>query len=99
MVIETDKGTLRGTPEGDCCSSSWIESVECDAPPGALFVGSLEDDPDLPVPDWHDGAERKVYFGTLLTDRGRIIWEMRNESNGYYGGWVNWSWEPRGGAS
>lgn len=93
VEIVSDKGTLRGTPEGDCCSQSWIENVECDAPHGALFVGLIDDDPELPVPEWHDGDERRVYFGTFITDKGRITWEMRNESNGYYGGWVNWTWE------
>ena len=94
IVIVTDRGTLRGIPEGDCCSSSWVESVECDAPAGSVFVDRvLLDDPERPVPEWHDGDERKVYFGTFFTDRGRITWEMRNESNGYYGGHINWSWE------
>lgn len=23
------------------------------------------------------------------------IWELRNESNGYYGGWLEWDWLER----
>lgn len=92
VIVVTDRGTLTGTPYGDCCSSSWVESVECDAPAGAVFCGyDLDDDRD--PPGWHDGSERKVYFGHFVTDRGRIAWEMRNESNGYYGGWIAWSWD------
>ena len=94
IVIVTDRGTLRGVAEGDCCSSSWVESVGCDAPAGSVFVDRVMfDDPERTVPEWHDGDERKVYFGAFFTDRGRITWEMRNESNGYYGGSIKWRWE------
>jgi hypothetical protein len=93
IEIVTDRGTLMGNPEGDCCSSSWVESVECDAPAGAVFLDKVSFD-DREPGEWSDGSERKVYFGTFYTDKGRVAWEMRNESNGYYGGWINWSWSP-----
>ena len=94
IIIVTDRGELRGDPEGDCCSQSWIESVECDAPAGSLIMGFDDEAPGNLLESWADGDERKSYFSVLRTDRGRVTWEMRNESNGYYGGWINWTWAP-----
>lgn len=93
IVITTDRGTLRGAPEGGCCSISWVDSVDCEAAPGAVFVDRISFDDEGRVCEWANGDENKVYFGTLYTDKGRVMWELRNESNGYYGGWLNWSWE------
>lgn len=84
--------------EGDCCSSSWVEHVT--APPdidGATVTGVTEggyiDGRDA-TPEEYDATRAKreyvdvlrVYQSSIQTDRGEIIVEYRNDSNGYYGG-------------
>ena len=80
--------------EGECCSSSWIEHLE--APEdlrGAILVG-VENSGRAP---WDDHDCRKVrcehdslavYHTVFHTTRGDIILEYRNDSNGYYGGYL-----------
>jgi len=81
--------------EGDClCSYSFIEQVSNpEAARMARFHDWVEaeigpDDLGL-TPDQREAKERgelKFYFYRLLTDKGETTIEMRNESNGYYGG-------------
>lgn len=83
---------------GDCCSSSWIEHLEMpNNVEGATITSVTEDD----MPPWdnhiceahkegcltpceHDSL--RVYHTVFHTDRGDIVLEYRNDSNGYYGG-------------
>ncbi len=37
-----------------------------------------------------DGGETKYYGCKITTDKGHIIIDYRNESNGYYGGDIVW---------
>ncbi len=102
LLITTDLGTWTGTAEGDCCSSSWFESVDVDysgeRPQRVAYVE--EDDrapPGYTEPDEAELAKYDVlqtYFGCIRTDCGRITWELRNDSNGFYGGHVNWKFIP-----
>jgi hypothetical protein len=73
--------------DGDCCSSSWIEHVELPAmgfPAKVMAVESL----NLPGShgDTDDGDCLQVYGMKISTDKGDIVIDYRNSSNGYYGG-------------
>lgn len=69
--------------DGDCCSSSWIEHIEGVANLIGATVRAAEDGPE--VPSENDG-ELKFYNFRIVTERGFCNLEMRNSSNGYYGG-------------
>ncbi len=84
--------SMRFEAFGDCCSESWIEHLE--APKdleGALLTGYEE----IPMSDeWlNDDEYQQVYESRFLTDRGPIVLEFRNNSNGYYGGSLELVWE------
>lgn len=73
--------------DADCCSSTWIESVEL---PALGFPALVTEVNDLNMPD--DGSEEAkngelAFYGCQIkTDKGEIVIDYRNESNGYYGG-------------
>ncbi len=80
--------------EGDCCSNSWIEHLEAPADmSGATLLEVNDSAPvtqDHPEHDDNDGgfSEIQVYNVAFKTDRGDVILEFRNSSNGYYGGFL-----------
>ena len=70
---------------GDCCSSTWIESI--DAPDNLL--GTVQSVEDIDMPDLGNQPDHDVmsYYGLkIVTDRGHAVIDYRNDSNGYYGG-------------
>lgn len=89
--------TKRLGVEGDCCSHSWVEHLTLPDNLAGAVIHSVDEPPLLP----HDGhtcdeevdSSRKcghdclaVYHTRFRTDRGDIVLEYRNDSNGYYGG-------------
>jgi hypothetical protein len=84
-----DIGFLLWSPEGDCCSQSWIEHVD--------GLENLQEQTILeawtakqPHFDPNDEEEcLKVYFYKLRTTAGYVDIDMRNSSNGYYGGFLD----------
>ncbi len=80
---------------GDCCSHTWIEHLELPAlelPARVISVDNL----DMNKPgeehegDWDTGYIQ-FYGYKIVTDRGEIIIDYRNESSGYYGGSLDWA--------
>lgn len=97
IELAADKKAIRftvdGEPvvakcDGDCCSDTWIESVEM--PAGGLPAKILEAT-DLNLPQASD--ELALYGLKLTTDKGDLVLDYRNESNGYYGGNLSWPGE------
>ena len=91
ISLVTNKGTLHMWAGGDCCSHSWFESHDSDAEGGTITkfeetYGERTESADYDV--------LQTYFGTVYTTKGRVTYELRNSSNGYYGGYVNWTWVP-----
>lgn len=79
--------------DGDCCSNSWIETVE--TPEHLLGTVTAVEDVDMPdrgSPVNDDGyGDVIAYYGCKIhTDRGSCLLDYRNESNGYYGGSLEW---------
>lgn len=94
VELAADKKAIRFTVDGehivakcdgDCCSDTWIESVEM--PAGGLPAKILEAT-DLNLPQASD--ELALYGLKLTTDKGDFVLDYRNESNGYYGGNLSW---------
>ena len=98
ITFETDAGPLRYRADGDCCSRSWFEGADApDAIIGEVLVVDEVDGTEV----WTDtdGNEvdqlarnadelRRTYFYRVFTARGCCTIDMRNSSNGYYGGSV-----------
>lgn len=83
-----DGETVVARCDGDCCSETWIESIEM--PAGGLPAKILEAlDLDLPSSSY----ELALYGLKLVTDKGDFVLDYRNESNGYYGGSLSWPGE------
>jgi hypothetical protein len=83
----------RFSVEGDCCSHSWIEHLEMPGDiVGATLLSVDDSGPVVQDHDEHDeeqgGGCISVYNTSFKTDRGEIILEYRNSSNGYYGGYL-----------
>ena len=91
LLLITDAGELIVKTDGDCCSDTWIESVELPALGFPAIVAAVS---DLDMPD-HEYDEKEfsclAFYGCKIsTDKGDIIIDYRNESNGYYGGNLSW---------
>lgn len=80
--------------DGDCCSSTWIEHVQLPARGFPALVTEVE---ELEMPQIESKikyAECLAIYGLkIATDKGDIIIDFRNESNGYYGGNLCWPGE------
>lgn len=96
MQIAEDKEALRFilsdgelivSVDADCCSHTWIEHVELPALGFPAQVVAV-DDLDLPGSDDNHPEHEclQVYGCKVTTDRGEIVIDYRNSSNGYYGG-------------
>ena len=82
--------------DGDCCSTSWVEHLTVPSDlEGATVLRVSEYDYGVEATDeqyaecethreWLD--QLKVYQTVITTDRGDVVIEYRNSSNGYYGG-------------
>lgn len=88
ILFKTTYEDIIARADGDCCSSTWIDSIELPALGFPAIVISAED-VGSDTPDSSDG-ETKHYGFKIVTDRGEIVIEYRNESNGYYGGNLSW---------
>lgn len=93
MTFVTSTGPVVIYAEGDCCSSSWFESVD---DPAAL-LGTVQEVEEIPMPDLGNQPDHEVmrYYGLkITTEKGRAVIDYRNDSNGYYGGYLTVR-EPR----
>lgn len=97
----TDGLYIKFGVEGDCCSHSWIEHLTApNDVHGAVITDVFEG--GSAAWDNHECVDGKDKYGYVThvcghdclqvyntqfdTDRGSIILEYRNDSNGYYGG-------------
>lgn len=99
--LATDKHAIRfsilgeepiiARTEGDCCSVSWIEHVEL---PAGGFPAVVHEVQDLALPGSCEDHPiydcLQVYGLKITTDKGDMVIDYRNSSNGYYGGSLVW---------
>jgi hypothetical protein len=109
--LSFDDGTRKSyAVAGDCCSVSWIEDLSYpDDVIGAelLSVEEFEVEGNENRPDTcrncgqdHNGGRDPhdcvvVYKTVFRTSKGDITLEYRNDSNGYYGGFIVEVTEPK----
>jgi len=83
--IQFSDGTIaKFNAEGDCCSYSFIESIDNDELRGEIV--SIED-----IELDCEGADDPYtsYYGLkIITNKGHCVVDYRNENNGYYGGYI-----------
>lgn len=91
MLFVDDSGNeFVARTDADCCSYTWIESVEM---PALGLPFKILDILDLDMPDLGDLPNCDVvsYYGAkIITDKGDMVIDYRNDSNGYYGGDMVW---------
>lgn len=72
----------------DCCSYTWIEHIE---EPALGYPAKVISVDDIELPTHPSFPMRSLLtFCKIVTDRGEIIIDYRNDSNGYYGGSLMW---------
>lgn len=101
IIYFTDSLYVKFGVEGDCCSQSWIEHLEAPNDIQGAIITDISDGGSVAW-DNHECMEGKdsygyptntcghdslqVYNTKFDTDKGSIMLEYRNDSNGYYGG-------------
>lgn len=78
--------------EDDCCSYTWVESLDN---VDALIGGTVAAVEDIDMPELgydHEEYDVLAFYGCrITTDKGHCTIDYRNDSNGYYGGSLIWS--------
>jgi hypothetical protein len=96
LLIHTLTESYVVRADGDCCSHTWIENVELPAlgfPATVISVTGLDmpEQPDSKFEGSTADSECRQFYGCkIVTDRGEIVIDYRNDSNGYYGGNLSW---------
>lgn len=88
--FKTPEGYVTAWCDGDCCSYTWIEHVEMPALGLPATVTKVE---YLYMPDRVEDTDLGVvehYGFSISTDKGSIVIDYRNASNGFYGGYLVW---------
>ena len=86
-------GELIVDVDADCCSYSWVEHIELPAGGFPATVASVSeiDMPEGAASTFHTDADVLAFYGCkIATDKGEIVIDYRNDSNGYYGGSLTW---------
>lgn len=94
LRIKTGEGEFECRVSADCCSRSWIETIEAPNDLRGAEILDVVDSGACPDAEGFEqsfvrsesGNELKVYSTTIRTTKGDVVIEYRNESNGYYGG-------------
>lgn len=92
LILHTNAGDYLFETYGDCCSHSWVEHFD-QVKESSVILGfkEIEVPPSYcqeakPTATEFYEEEVSYYFYEILTDKGSLMIEMRNSSNGYYGG-------------
>lgn len=90
LLVQCTDGDHVVKVDGDCCSHTWIEHVELPALGFPGLVTAVEELALNKDPVDSDGDYIQFYGCKIVTDRGEIVIDYRNSSNGYYGGSICW---------
>lgn len=96
VVFSFEDGTyqLFGV-DAECCSTSWIEHLEAPLDVVGATITGAEDGEEVPITQDHSDHDEdedhgdvcvNVYNTVFHTNKGDIVLEYRNSSNGHYGG-------------
>jgi hypothetical protein len=95
--FHTENGMLMYDVCRECCSYSWVESFEdTDNLIGEKILKIENKDIGTEMEEYYNGdgdlAEdvcRKIYNVDFITKKGTATLDFRNESNGYYGAYID----------
>lgn len=94
IMFNTPEGDIVAHADADCCSYTWVEHIELPALGFPAKVSAVEElsMPDVEPPNGEHGGDSYdvvAFYGLkITTDKGEIVIDYRNDSNGYYGGWL-----------
>lgn len=88
ITVEGEK--LIARVDADCCSYTWIESIELPALGFPFKVIDCHDLDGVKEAEEIDNDYIQYYGAKLTTDKGDMVIDYRNSSNGYYGGNIVW---------
>lgn len=94
ILFKTIDGEIIAHCYAECCSHTWVEHIELPALGFPATVVSVENI-ELPGSNENDPEYDclRVYGLLIVTDRGELVIDYRNSSNGYYGGDLVWPGE------
>lgn len=98
--VMADGEDVTACVDADCCSYTWVEHISLPAGgfPAFVFEAGDVDMPDLEGEGSADECDVIQYYGfELKTDKGHMLIDYRNSSNGYYGGSLTWPGESHNG--
>lgn len=77
--------------DGDCCSHTWIENVQAPENIVGSPIVAVEDVGGAQADTGEQGDDCVSFYGCKITSgKGSTLIDYRNESNGYYGGSLEW---------
>ncbi len=91
ILFVCEDGEIKARCDADCCSHTWVEHIELPALGLPAMVLAVED-LDLPGSDDNHPEHEclQVYGCKITTNKGDVVIDYRNSSNGYYGGNLSW---------
>lgn len=96
ILFQTTEGDIVARCDADCCSHTWVEGIENTIGSFPAVVTAADDIEDgLPetINDHPEHACLQFYGFKVVTDKGVLVIDYRNSSNGYYGGNLSWPGE------
>ena len=93
IKFEMEGGDVIVRCDAECCSYTWVEHIELPALGFPAVVTAVEDldMPEGKPSEFHTDPDSLQFYGCKIsTDRGEIVIDYRNDSNGYYGGNLSW---------
>lgn len=96
ILFQTPEGDIVARCDADCCSYTWVENIESTVRDFPALVTAAEDIEDgLPEMVKNDPEHDclQFYGFKIATDKGVLVIDYRNSSNGYYGGNLTWPGE------
>src|SRR5262245_32291884 len=93
LLFQTTDGDVLVRVDADCCSYTWVEHIELPALGFPALVTAVKelDMPEGKASMFHTNPDVLAFYGcNISTDRGELVIDYRNDSNGYYGGNLSW---------
>lgn len=93
--IRTDRGEMAFQAVGDCCSQSWFQAFDDFEILIGRHISSIEErveERDTTGNMEAQQEETNLYGCVFSCASGSAYLELRNDSNGYYGGSVRLKW-------
>ena len=96
ILFQTTDGDIVARCDADCCSYTWIEHVENtirEFPAQVTEAADIEDGLPETIENDPEHDYLQFYGFKVTTDKGVLVIDFRNASNGYYGGSLSWPGE------